>query len=425
VPSPFLIYLTVFQSRLGVLNIALPLTGFAYQPTITLSRRLKAILEQRVPLDLDDPKNDHVFSYLLDKRLVGNVSRGTGRYKSYKLRMTGQKWRGEQSPTSTLEHFPVFQTDIWMSDPSLSSTIGVPTSDNSDEILELCYQLGLLSKTKNSWTAAGQLVAQIRSNYSSLISDPDNPFLLGLEALALLRQIIEKDGLLIRELLREMADLNSSLTREEIALRLPSIAERALDQAAALKLPPPTMSEGKKFVALVKRTGAKRASASRAPGVLEHRISPRLEWLTDLGVLSKKGLPKNAFEYRWIAASSMLLTTLDQYFGVETWAEDTSLQQWRTVPYWEGLRNQLPDIDLRSALRRGYQIMKRAIGPAPIREVCFVAGLLMPKSSLAFSGISNELITWASEEKQITLSGGRYSRGPELVHMSPSVLTEK
>jgi hypothetical protein len=424
VSSIFLIYLTVFQSRLAALNLLLPLTGLAYQPSISLSRRLKAILEQRVLLDLSDPKNAHVFEYLLEKRLVGNKSRGSGRYKSYRLIKTGGKWLAEQNNGTKLDRFPVFLTDVWMSEPSLPSTIGVPTSDNSDEILELSYQLGLLSKTKNTWTAAGQLAAQIRVSFLQLISDPENPFLIGLEGMAYFRQVLEKDGLLIRELLREISGIESPFTRELIALRLPVIAERAFDQARLIKSSPPAIAEAKKFIALLKRTAAKRTSASRAPGVLEHRVSPRLEWLTDFGVLSKAELPKNAFEYSWTSWAAELLGTLDLSVGADNWVEDVCLQQWRSIPRWKSLRDKLPEIDLSQALNQGYRIMKRAIGPAPIREVCFVAGLLMPRSCLSTSEIRNELITWATRDKEITLSGGRYSREPELVHISTSVLND-
>jgi hypothetical protein len=396
----------------------------AYQPTITLSRRLKAVLEQRVLLDLSDPSNSRVFEYLAEKRLLGNKHRESGRYKSYKLLKRDEKWFAEHSNGSNLDQLPVFLTDVWMSDPSLPSTIGVPTADNSDEILELSYQLGLLSKTKNTWTAAGQLVAQIRLDFSQLISNSENPFLFGFEGMAYFRQILEKDGLFIRELLREISGIESPFTREAIALRLPVIAERAFDQARLIKSSPPSIAEAKKFLSLLKRTASKRSSASRAPGVLEHRISPRLEWLTDFGVLSKADLPKNGFEYSWTSWGSELLRTLDLYFSDENWVEDVCLQQWRSVPRWKSLRNKLPEIDLLHALAQGYRTMKRAIGPAPIREVCFVAGLLMPKSYLSTSEIRKELISWATKEKEITLSGGRYNREPELVHISTSVLNE-
>src|SRR5262249_32754995 len=160
-------------------------------------------------------------------------------------------------------------------------------------ILELCVQLNLMSKSKNTWTSAGQLTVGLRELNPG---PPNNPMVLGLEVVALLRQVIDRDGLLVRELLRECADAQE-IARDRVALSLPDIAARALASAQKLRLAPPVLAEGKKFLALLQKTAAKRASASRAPGVLEHRTSPRLEWLTDFGAFTKRGKPRNSFEY--------------------------------------------------------------------------------------------------------------------------------
>src|SRR4051794_17310700 len=85
--APFLTYLTVFKSRLGVANAILDSTDFGFLPTETLVRRLIGVFSERVPLALSDPSNFRVFSYLIDKGLVGAERlRSKGRYRDFTLR---------------------------------------------------------------------------------------------------------------------------------------------------------------------------------------------------------------------------------------------------------------------------------------------------------------------------------------------------
>jgi hypothetical protein len=417
-------YLTIFRSRLGGINLTLPLTSYAYQPQISLLRKLKEILDKRVLLDTNDPQNEYVFQYLLDKKLIGKSIRQSGRsrYKSYKLVNLQGRWQAEQGRDAKLNQIPIFLTDIWLADPDVPSTIGAPTIDNSEEMLELCYQIGTLSKTKNTWTAAGQLISQLRSQYSDLLKEPDNPFLLGLEAVVFLRQIIEADGLLLRELLLELSEMQSPFKRDVVALQLPALMKRVLDRATTLRLPTHAMTEIKQLVKLMDKTASKRSKASSGPGVLEHRTTPRLEWLCDLGVLSKSGLPKNGFEYIWTSSATGLLNALAQYLESPYWAEEVAIKQWRTAENWALLRNMLPSATLQEALLSGYRLMQRIIGPSSIRDVCFAAAILMPLSTVSFGDMVAKLIEWASVEKEITLSGGHYVRRPELVHISSSLL---
>jgi hypothetical protein len=430
--APFLTYLTVFKSRLGVINLVLPITGFAYQPSITLSRKLKAVLERRVELRVDDHHNDIIFQYLIDKNLISSNIRSSGRYQSVRLEKFGEGWLAQDNRGTPIEKLTVFQTDIWMSHPSILSTIGLPTPDNNNEILELSFQLAVVSKAKNTWTAIGQLLSNLRAYLPGAISEPDNPFLLGLESPVFLRQILEKDGLITREMLREMREIPYELTRDNLMHRLAAATKRALQEAQRIKLPPPILAEGKSFLKLIEETTTKRnaslkskgKTSSVGPGVLEHRTAPRLEWLTDLGFLSKEGLPKNSFQYRWLPSAGRLLEELDNHINDAYWPDSVALQEWRLSEYWAPMRQLLPEIDFRSALRSGYRVMKRVVGPAAIRDVCFAAGILAPHLHLTFTQIIDELVRWSNEEKGITLSGGRYKRGPELVHMNQAFLGE-
>jgi hypothetical protein len=415
----------VFKSRLGIANIVLPLTSFAYQPGAALIRAVRQRLSATVPLHLDDPANLRILEYLLDKHVIGASPRAGGRYKDYCLREDAAGYKAYRGSRPTPE-LPVFQTDVWMSHPALRSTIGVPTAENTEELLELCFQLGLLTRTKSTWTAAGQLVAHLRRDYPT--PDASNPFVLGLEVIGLLRQIIDKDGLLLRELLRDLLSLPGFISRDDVSERLEPIATRAVSAAEALRLPGPVITEGKRFVRLLKTTTAKyrklpAAQGSRGPGVLAHRASPRLEWLTDIGVLSKDDRPKNAFEYRRTTDADLLLASLDERPYSHTWSDQIAIDFWRSSNRWAALRSALtPSSTLEDAFRSGYRLLQRSIGPAPIREVCFAAALLRPADSESLQWYTDQLIRWATAEPEVTLSGGRYTRKPELVHMTPTVL---
>jgi hypothetical protein len=96
----------------------------------------------------------------------------------------------------------------------------------------------------------------------------------------------------LRELLRVISG-SQVVKRDELAGTFPDIVHKAVDQCRRLGVP--VDFETIQFLKLVKTTGEKRARQSRAPGVLEHRLSPRLEWLVDFGYLSKEGVCQKRF----------------------------------------------------------------------------------------------------------------------------------
>jgi hypothetical protein len=432
--APFLTYLTVFKSRLGALNLVLQLSGLVHQPEAALLRRLRSMLEETEALSLIDPNNGSVFEYLLQKGLVGREVRAKGRYAQYAaLTKTNNEWRAENrrgEPVSALE---TFVTDVWLSNPAVRSTIGVPTPENAGETLELAHQLRVLLKSKNTWTAAGQLSSALRDRWGALIADAANPFLLGVESVAFLRQVVATDGLLMMELVRELTvEPLNSVTRDEIAGRFSEIVARAVDRAKALNAPQPSIHEARDFLKLIRETGRRRTrspgkrtrpggstegpTGSRGPGVLEHRVSPRLEWLTDLGYLSKEGLPKNGFTYVTTSALQGLLSDLEASAGEHDWAEQVAVSQWNRNPYWSGFKVKVSVATREVSFREAYRLMQRRIGPSPLREVAIVSAL-MASEPRSFRDTVADLITYARETEGATLSGGQFRRTPENIYL--------
>jgi hypothetical protein len=245
-----------------------------------------------------------------------------------------------------------------------------------------------------------------------------NPFLLGAEAAALLRSVLEEDGLLMRELIRFVCT-TTRVRRDDVAAELPAIAAKAVEAAAELGVPRPSVAEGRKLADLFAKTGANEGSS--APGVLEHRSSPRLEWLTDLGYLSKEGLAKNAFEYHVTSDLRELLAVLDaRVASGKEWAFGASLAAWGINEHWAPLREAMGATESRNALRLAYEVLRRPIGPAPLRDVAFITGLLAPTS--AEEDVIERVIDITKKTPGASLTGGRMSRAPENIFMSDESL---
>jgi hypothetical protein len=426
--APFILYLTVFKSRLGTQNIIVDLAGSMHQPDAALLRRLRGVLEETEDLSLADARNERVFQYLSDKGLIGRGVRSKGRYADYAgLELTNGRWSAVDKQGRAVDKIRTFRPDIWLSDENVPSTIGVPTPENAGEVLELAFQLRVLVKSKNTWTSAGHLVKGLRQSFRHLIPDTRNPFLLGVEAVVLLRQVVGADAILLREVIREIASREErSFTRDEIARKFPDVVDRAMTVARDAKVSPPDLRKALEFQRLIhqtgqgrRRPGGRRSDAtSRGPGVLEHRVSPRLEWLTDLGYLSKEGLAKNAFEYHSTEALHGLLADLgDRPISDDYLPESVAVSQWWKNRHWKEFRENVAVKPNEEAFRAGYGLMRRRIGPAPLREVALAAAL-MSREEKSFNTVFDELVAFAQRSEGATLSGGRrYRRSPENIYV--------
>ncbi len=422
-PTPFLTYLTVFRSRLGLANLLISLTGFTHQPVEALQRRLRQVVEKRDELRLGDTVNDGIFSYLVDKTLISSTVRKSGRYQGYSLSKAKGTWACQSARGGCLDALPVYLVDKWMSDPRLRSTVGAPTPDNAGEIVEFGYQLRLVTRSKNTWTAAGHLASALRESTTWSEAESTNPFLLGLEMPALLRQIVDTDGLMLREVLREVIDLQPKFTRDELAGRFGRVVDRAVAAARARRVNPADFRKIRDFATQVHKTLSRRGKMSKGPGLLEHRVSPRLEWLTDLGYLSKAGLANNGFEYRVEPAALGLIESLDDLGGSDRWGAEVAIGEWCRNPAWSELRSTFA-IDLGAGrFLDAYRMLRRKIGPVPLQEMVFVSSM-RSDSFCDFAQTFEEVLEFARTTEGVNLAGGRYRRSPENIFIADAVLEQ-
>lgn len=408
--TPFLSYLTIFKARLGNLNLVLGLTSLGFQPGPTIERKLREALSKKVVVGKDEASYKAMLAYLLEKNLVSSTPRSKGRYRSVCVK-ADQSISVDGAPTSSV---PVFETDYWLATAAATSTVGAPTLENLSEILEMAYDLRIISRTRNNWTVAGQAAAAFREHFSK---GETNPYNLGAEAVLYLRQVLAEDGPVFAAVVDALANGPSRFRKERVISAFPTYIKAVNDRIQTLpNFSPPQKTASKAFAKLIDRAGAKQ-SEGKVAGVLDHRVSPRLEWLADLGALSKPS-HRNAFEYVTTEDLGNLTRALG---GLESsdkfWAEDAALRYWRTATHFSRFREQASTLSIRDALKSGYSLVQRSIAPTSIREVCFCAGILTPSLPATMSEFYKELIAWALSDKSVAISGGRYSRQPELVQI--------
>jgi hypothetical protein len=427
-PQAFLEYLTIFRSRVAVANVVLPLVGLMGSRQEVILRKLRQVLDERVELDLTEKQSEPVLEYLVDKQLIGPRPRRTGRYSRYVLVHEEESWRAQTSTGDSILRLPVFKTDIWFSDPRLRSTVGLPTPDNAEETLDFCSNLNVVSKVRWARTTEGQVAVGLRK----LSGQQDNPFVIGLESVLLLRELLMRDGLMLSALSDVLMDCNPAFRRDDlIPDGVVGMARRAYESARALELKTDMVAQTKTFLRLIEETIRKKASRAKprsgaspsvGPGVLEHRLSPRLEWLTDFGVLTKDGLPRNSFSYRTTPLVHELGDRLKACLKGDLSADDAALDMRRMDAEWEAARREILVDNIQDAILAAYRSIKMNIGPVPIREVCFIAAVHL--DPIPHTGrLRDELLEWAQRDSNIKLAGGRYHRGPEMVRFSDKLLT--
>lgn len=428
--APFLVYLTVFKSRLGTLNLVANQTSWAFTPAVTLERALRAVVSEREKVDLFSRSSQDLREYLKLKKLIGATKPIKGRYSDWHWGTNGSSlvFRGVESPDLT-----AYKIDLWFADPRMRSTIGVPTAENVNEMIELSHQLRIISRTKNSLTSAGHLMIAMRGQLPNL---DDNPFVLGPEAIIMLRQIMTEDSLVMVEILDAAIALGPQITRDSIAMRLPELVAAAQKKAKLLRFSPPVLAEGKKFVDVLRETARKsvqrqkRASRtengtleSRGPGVLEHRTAPRLEWLTDIGAFTKDGIPSNSFQYSVTEDATLLRDILHSVSNAELGADEAALRYWMTSNLFRPMRAQvLTSRDPLSAFCRAYSTLQRAVGPVPLGDVAFLTAFFLSAGDHTVASARKFITDLGSSEKGITFSGGRYTRGADLIHVDQAYL---
>jgi hypothetical protein len=431
--EPFFIHLTVFKSRVAIANIVLPACSLRQQALARTTRKTVEVLQETESVRPDDPKRARVFEYLVDeKKLIGKTFRQKGRYPNYWLRAErkntvsdgAREWVAEHKRTGAVDELKIFRIDIWMSDLSLPSTVGAPTPENVTETIEACHQFGLLSKARNTLTTAGYAATRLREERHET-----NPFVLGLEAVVYWRQLFMLDGPVIFEVLRVAAENSGTFGKQDIIEKFDVIIRNAIEISKRLPRVK-DQREGRVFLKAVEKAIAVRKNngkkTSQGPGMLEHRVSPRLEWLVDMGCLEKASHKRNVFQYRVTTSGTELLTLFEQLFHSSPqvkpyWPEELAVAVWRQRARTTAQDGSSPKEGVNDALRHAYRLIHLPIGPCPIKDVVLIAALFT-ETNKRVNDLVEQLFALSASSKDVILSGGRYQREPQNVAMTDSVL---
>lgn len=417
----FIEYLTVFRSRVAVANVILPIATLNATRPATLLRKVGEELSRRIEVDVNASSNAELVGYLREKKLVGATPRRSGRYRGVSLIEDGGGWSVKDSSGRVSSSLRMFQTDIWFSDPRVRSTVGLPTADNAQEYLDLCGEIGLISSFKAARTTSGQTMLALRSLSPVEV---ENPFVMGLERAVAVRQLLEADGLMLFELMRILDTQSQQFRRDDLipdgVIAMVVSAQQSLRD---LKAKPDAIASLRALEKLLRRTADASASRKRAtpkasagPGVLEHRIAARLEWLTDLGLLMKEGLPRNGFTYKKAATLPSAVTELERGVSGTASVDDISLWIARQDPDWQSSHHLVRVDSTREALRRAYEAVQVRIGPVSIREVCFIAAVLLDEPR-PVADLRGDLLAYAASSANVKLAGDRYRRDPQTIRI--------
>ncbi|MGC4109610.1 MAG: hypothetical protein QM747_04120 [Nocardioides sp.] len=396
----FLRYITLFQSRLAATHLVLSVTDLSHQPKERLLRRISARVADRSEVGVASTDGESLSDYLVEKKFITKTPRKSGgRYPGL---VRGHLGLVDESG-APLDVIDAYLVDVWMSDPRVRSTVGTPTVENAGEYLQLAMNLGLVSAAKNTWTSAGQLVVTARNSGSA-----GNPFIPGSDGPVLLRQIIAVDGLILKPLLNLVSGRTDGFRRGEIALEFGTVVGEAVSALGAQTTDRGALREAREFEAMIRKTAEARESMSAAPGVLEHRVTPRLEWLAELGYLDKDG-SRNSFQYVPNSSTRRLSERLRTTGDDPVNAELVASLEWRSNPIWTDAIEGFSRVPRAEAVLDAYSRLRRRIGPSSIRDVAFLA-CLVSEEPLDYSDAIELLTQVATETPGASLSRGRYGR---------------
>jgi len=419
----FIPYLTVFQSRLGLLGVVSQCAGEQAQQRVQLIRRVTRELFTQKAVSRMDSAWPLVVDYLNKKSQLTKNAKKTGPYKGLRLAAGGEIVDVAGKPVYDLM---VNQADLWMADASTRSTIGAPTEPNLEEYCNLAVTFGLLSENNNNVRPLGRASVLLK-NFASCAS---SPFALGLEAVILLRSIIASDAAVMHPFVEGLSVLGSEFTRDHAASLLPDLYLVALEKLRSRRAPSEILRECKKAIEPVVSAGARRvqlqdSGKTESLGVLEHRTSPRLEWLVDLGVLEKPIGERNTFVYRPSSDLAVLRTAFTESNGDSPllYAEECARRYFQHACFFQRVRNRVSVNPLTTAIGIAYRLLRRPVGPVALRDLSLCASLFA-RNSISVTEVEASVRESGRSDARIRLSGDRFSRDAANVIIDASLVCE-
>jgi hypothetical protein len=404
--NAFISYTTLFRSRLGIIIPILQIIGSRTHHSENLIRKVKEIFFEKIPVNCKDKDWGLVKVYLTEKGYISKRPQVSGRFKNISYCEDGRKIKLLKD-SFELQEINITRLDRWFSQPYMLSTIGVPTEDNLHEYLEMCLNFRVVNRSFKS-LRVGNTIQKILSQASD--EKYFEPNISNLKPY-FLKILLESDYFIILALLKKINTSSTEFSRNDIVLEFADIVQDALKICESVVKNQDINRDMKKFFKLIKETKekSKKKENSSGPGVLEHRVTPRLEWLVDLGVLDKTGVKRNSFNYKSTEVLPNLVILLEKVLTDSSKLMEAVLCVGEIDSTSDGNFE-----DLISA----YRIISGGIGSVSIDDLIMTACI---NSRSAAPRNFRQILMERKNDKGIRFTGGRFSRKAEFVWFDKNI----
>jgi hypothetical protein len=307
-----------FMIRLGYLKFLSYIASGSTRGFDSLTRKMAEMCTKGVDVNLDH--NSDIMGYIRRKGLDGQGSKRLRRYSGINAQQA-----------ESLRRIEVELQDFYLADRKLPSNLGAVPKDVHHELVQWGTWMGLIHPAKHTLTGDGQLLASLLTEEEKqALTLPDrfnNPFLIRAERLFYLHLKIDLDGGFLRHFVPLLftAHGGSRFTRLEAVEQLKDslnalyteLREFRSNQAHAER-----WMIGKLLGQLEKEdTRSKKSGRRRRPLTGIMRISPRLENLVDLGILSKPD--KYKYDYRVSSHASKSFEKIPHFAELDSFLQNS------------------------------------------------------------------------------------------------------
>lgn len=376
-----------FMLRLGHLKVLVEVLG----KTSGNRSRIGRLLAERLtrPVAVTPAHEQALGDYLLRKKLATVVradgtfvrARPKARYASLRVSLDDRDCIASLRDPAREHGVEVWFQDFAIADPATRSKVGAVTADTREitnksgvsHLVDWAAAIGLANR-RLGLTALGRAFAKVSGWSSSApASDaPQNPYVIGEEGFALAWILFAADGDVLTRLILKLAGRTSIVKSDAIEL----IVEIAQEQEAETSRPGDMTSVAAKRVvrSFREELGIDPRRREGGTSTAWHRVSSRLEALTDLGFLVKRDDSGRSRHYDYYYAPTPSLRIAAESLGraqsLSEWLDGELLAAMSSIPSdsgtWEPYRTELTEAVILATGPTGVHIDSFALVAATI-----------------------------------------------------------
>ena len=391
-------YTNVFRSRIAHGNLVARHNDNRQKDLSIIERRIQGRAFRIEDISSDDKSWKSVITYLVDKGFLGKKPKKSGRYKGMFVREESGElfvYRDDEVMTK----IPITLVDAYFSDLRVRSTVGVPTSENLGEAVGASIDFGFCNKRGQNLR-----LADLMLGITSLVGQSEeNPYVVDKLDILYFYSIIRSDFFVFLSICQRIRG-ESEFDRNDMIHSFPEVVNGAVGIAERYFPRRSVMRTLKKYSRLMETSLLKFGDEKmRGPGVLEHRLTPRLEFLVDIGFLRKND-KRNSFSYH---VEDSCKEFVERIHGTENKLDFINVMR---AYIFSRLGGDVP-IDF-SDIARVYNEIGPRVGSISIEHLA-IAVLSVHRTADVQSFFDS--LFAKGHEKYVRFTGGRYNRSAEYV----------